>query len=278
MAQSINDALVYAPVTYPYRRWVAWALAILLHLALIGAVASWRLAPPSQESPPRPSLDVVLVGLPGEAPAQAEAIAAAAQQARGRDAEPSPRARAEAAAASTSAGGAESATPAAETLSGAAPQTAPAPALTDPLPPGSFAATREAASGEGGREARDLGPEASLAGEEDELGQLAAREAAEARYIAAWTRQVEAFGNRHYRLSPPLEGQLRIRVVVGREGQLRRIEVVQSSGHPELDQAALTTVRDAGPYPPFDGEMAGLDSLSITRVWRFGKGNDFGVP
>ncbi len=232
MAQSINDALVYAPVTYPYRRWVAWALAILLHLALIGAVASWRLAPPSQESPPRPSLDVVLVGLPGEAPAQAEAIAAAAQQARGRDAEPSPRARAEAAAASTSAGGAESATPAAETLSGAAPQTAPAPALTDPLPPGSFAATREAASGEGGREARDLGPEASLAGEEDELGQLAAREAAEARYIAAWTRQVEAFGNRHYRLSPPLEGQLRIRVVVGREGQLRRIEVVQSSPRP----------------------------------------------
>lgn len=276
--QPINDALVYAPVTHPYRRWVAWALAILLHLALIGAVASWRLAPPSQDTPPRPSLDVVLVGLTGEAPVQAEAIAAAAQQARGRDVEPSARARAEAAAASASTGGAERAAPAPETLSGAAPETAPAPALADPLPPGSFAAVSEAASGERGQEARDAGPEASLAGDEDELGQLAAREAAEARYIAAWTRQVEAFGNRHYPLSPSLEGQLRIRVVVGREGQLRRIEVVQSSGHPELDQAALTTVRDAGPYPPFDGEMAGLDSLSITRVWRFGKGNDFGVP
>ncbi|MBF8222562.1 energy transducer TonB [Halomonas sp. 328] len=278
MAQPINDALVYAPVTHPYRRWVAWALAILLHLVLIGAVASWRLAPTPPEAPPRPSLDVVLVGLPGEAPEQAEAIAAAAQQARGRDAEPAPRARAQAAAASASAGGAERAAPAPETLSGSAPDAAPAPARAEPLPPGSFAAVSEAAGGERGRQARDTGPEASLAGEEDELGQLAAREAAEARYIAAWTRQVEAFGNRHYRLSPALEGQLRIRVVVGREGQLRQIEVVQSSGHPELDQAALTTVRDAGPYPPFDGEMAGLDSLSITRVWRFGKGNDFGVP
>lgn len=278
MAQPINDALVYAPVTHPYRRWVAWALAILLHLALIGAVASWRLAPVPPEASPRPSLDVVLVGLSGEAPAQAEAIAEAAQQARGRDADPAPRARSQAAAARASAGGVEPATPAPETLSGAAPEAAPAPARVDPLPPGSVVALSEAASGEDGREARDAGPEASLAGEEDELGQLAAREAAEARYIAAWARQVEAFGNRHYPLSPSLEGQLRIRVVVGREGQLRQIEVVQSSGHPELDQAALTTVRDAGPYPPFDGEMAGLDSLSITRVWRFGKGNDFGAP
>ncbi|WP_444678852.1 energy transducer TonB [Halomonas sp. E19] len=76
---------------------------------------------------------------------------------------------------------------------------------------------------------------------------------------------------------PHLHGQLRIRVVIGRDGQLRQAEVVQSSGHPELDQAALATVHGAGPYRPFDSGMGELDSLSITRIWRFGQGNHFGV-
>ncbi|GAB2788135.1 hypothetical protein GCM10027040_12900 [Halomonas shantousis] len=111
----------------------------------------------------------------------------------------------------------------------------------------------------------------------DEPPRSAARQAAEARYIADWTRRVEQYGNLHYPAPSHLEGQLRIRVVIGRQGQVREAEVVHSSGYPELDQAALDTVRGAAPYRPFDAGLEGRDSLEITRIWRFGKGNNFGV-
>ncbi|MGB8714108.1 MAG: TonB family protein, partial [Onishia taeanensis] len=107
--------------------------------------------------------------------------------------------------------------------------------------------------------------------------QQAAREAAEARYVDAWTRRVQDYGNRFYPAPPDLDGQLKVRVVIDHQGQLLQAEVVQSSGHPELDQAALDTIRGAAPYRPFDRGMAGLDRLSISRIWRFGTGNDFGV-
>ena len=53
--------------------------------------------------------------------------------------------------------------------------------------------------------------------------------------------------------------------------------MIQSSGHPELDRAALDTVHGAAPYRPFDAGMGELDSLSISRICRFGEGNDYGV-
>ncbi|QTF92737.1 MAG: hypothetical protein J5F18_00970, partial [Halomonas sp. BM-2019] len=80
MSWSASDPILYAPVTRPYRRWLALSLALLLHLALIGVVASWQFAAPPAE---RSSLDVVLVTRPSEAPVDAEAIAEAAQQAAG---------------------------------------------------------------------------------------------------------------------------------------------------------------------------------------------------
>ena len=107
--------------------------------------------------------------------------------------------------------------------------------------------------------------------------QQAAREAAEARYVDGWTRRVQNYGNRFYSAPPDLDGQLKVRVVIDHRGRLLQAEVVQSSGHPELDQAALDTIRGAAPYRPFDSGMAGLDRLSISRIWRFGTGNDFGV-
>ncbi|WP_162500926.1 TonB family protein, partial [Modicisalibacter coralii] len=126
---------------------------------------------------------------------------------------------------------------------------------------------------------RERGFEATPAGggEAGDASQRGARQAAEARYIEDWTRRVETYGNRFYPAPPELDGQLRIRVVIGRDGQLREAEVIQSSGEPELDQSALDTVRGAAPYRPFDSGMGSRDSLTITRVWRYGKGNNFGV-
>ncbi|QTF92736.1 TonB family protein, partial [Halomonas sp. BM-2019] len=127
------------------------------------------------------------------------------------------------------------------------------------------------------RSIREQGLSPEAAGPAGEGAQPPAQRAAEARYIDDWTRRVEDYGNRVHPAPRHLQGQLRIRVVIGADGGLRQAEVIQSSGHAELDQAALDTVHGAAPYRPFDADMGNLDSLSITRVWRFGKGNHYGV-
>ncbi|MFC3283831.1 energy transducer TonB [Litchfieldella rifensis] len=296
MALSITDPIHYSPVTRPHRRWLAWALSVLLHVLLIGGVAHWRFAP----APPveRTSLDVELVTRPAVAPEAAAAIAALNQQASGDEADVPPAERA-AASHETPAvavpddviGRVAEAEPVVTEPQEPAADEAPSVPEPDgalPSPPASQANGAPAASVPRAR-GRDLlaqatssirgqGFETRHAGPLDEdPSRRAARQAAEARYIDQWTRRVEDYGNRVYPAPAHLSGQLRIRVVIGREGQLLQAEVVQSSGHSELDQAALDTVHGAAPYRPFDRGMAGLDSLSISRVWRFGNGNNFGV-
>ena len=306
MAVTISDPIRYAPVTRSYRRWLALSAALLLHLALIGVVASFRFAPAPAE---RSSLDVVLVTQPAEVPVEADSMAEADQQAAGAPAEEAP---------------AESRAAAMEEMAVLeAPDSAVDPATTaeperatrsetEPAPveeaPASAEVTREesavpepresapqaselpsapaaAAPSASGRDLlaqatssiREQGLAPSVEGPAADSQRPAAQRAAEARYIDDWTRRVEDYGNRVHPAPRHLDGQLRIRVVIGRDGQLRQAEVVQSSGHTELDQAALDTVHGAGPYRPFDSGMGELDSLSITRVWRFGQGNHFGV-
>ncbi|MBA2777912.1 TonB family protein [Billgrantia kenyensis] len=306
MVASISDPIHYAPVTRPYRRWLALSAALLLHLLIIGVVASWQLSPAPAE---RTSLDVVLVTRPAEAPSEAEAIAEADQQAAGEptEAEPAeqraaaldelpvletpdsavdPATPSEAETAEQSDAPLESsleAPPEAEQAS--EPQPLEEPRESAPQASEAPSAPTAAASSASGRDLlaqatssiRQQGLDASLAGSSDESPRTAAQRAAEARYIDDWTRRVEDYGNRVHPAPSHLHGQLRIRVVIGRDGQLRQAEVIQSSGHAELDQAALDTVHGAGPYRPFDSTMGDLDSLSITRVWRFGQGNHFGV-
>ncbi|MFQ3788570.1 TonB family protein [Halomonas sp. A29] len=303
MAASISDSIHYAPVTRTYRRWLALSAALLLHLALIGVVASWQFAPAPAE---RTSLDVVLVTRPAEAPVEAEAIAEADQQAAGEQAEETPAERRAApldelpvlespesivepaTPADVETAERPTAEPAVEATaeSEQAREAAPAePRASEPQASESPPAPTAAAPSASGRDLlaqatssiRQQGLDAGLAGSADDSPRSAAQRAAEARYIDDWTRRVEDYGNRVHPAPSHLHGQLRIRVVIGRDGQLRQAEVVQSSGHTELDQAALDTVHGAGPYRPFDSTMGELDSLSISRVWRFGQGNHFGV-
>ncbi|WP_458525192.1 TonB family protein [Onishia taeanensis] len=265
----------HAPVSRGYRHAAAWALALGLHLILIALMAGVSLPTPPA-SAPASSLDVVLVSRPAAPPEQASAIAESAQQAARVEAPPSPDAAPpsgatpEPAARATEQADAPSPDPVATAEPAAV--VAPEPASEAPALSG-----RElAASATASLRERDFAmsePPAELADRE----QQAARAAAEARYVAAWTRRVQDFGNRFYPAPPDLDGQLKVRVVIDHQGKLLQVEVVQSSGHPELDQAALKTIRGAAPYRPFDSGMAGLDRLSISRVWRFGTGNDFGV-
>ena len=48
------------------------------------------------------------------------------------------------------------------------------------------------------------------------------------------------------------------------------VTVLESSGFPHLDRAAIKTVRDAAPYPPFPPALsAQVDKLGIVRTWQF---------
>lgn len=304
MSSPLGDPIQYAPVTRAYRHWLAWSLALLLHLVVIGVVASRQFAPAPVE---RTSIDVVLVSRPSTAAVEAAAIAEADQRAAGASGEQAPvEARAapmdELPELSAAEPEVDPATPAEtepaarsererereapESPAAERPREAQAAAEPrDAAPRSAEAAPTASAPSASGRDLlaqastsiREQGLAPEFAGEQPGAGRQAARQAAEARYIDDWTRRVEDYGNRVHPAPRHLEGQLRIRVVIGRDGQVRRAEVVQSSGHAELDQAALDTVHGAAPYRPFDRGMGHLDSLSITRVWRFGQGNHYGV-
>lgn len=104
-----------------------------------------------------------------------------------------------------------------------------------------------------------------------------AERSAEARYIADWTRATQRYIDSAGRIPPGLDGRLVISVTVGRDGGLRDLRVVQSSGKPELDRIALDIVRASGSFRPFDRELGNRNELSFTRSWLIGQGSLFGV-
>jgi len=63
------------------------------------------------------------------------------------------------------------------------------------------------------------------------------------------------------------EGEVVVRMVVARKGQLVSARVLQSSGYSVLDESALQLVRDAGPLPP--PPNAGDGELEITVPVRY---------
>lgn len=52
-----------------------------------------------------------------------------------------------------------------------------------------------------------------------------------------------------------VEGKLKVLFTLTRNGDMERIRILASSGHPVLDQEALRAVRAASPFPPFPGHM-----------------------
>ena len=74
--------------------------------------------------------------------------------------------------------------------------------------------------------------------------------------------QVLAWIERHKRYPPRasdrrLEGEAVVALTLDRRGQLRRVELIQSSGHGLLDEAALEAVQRADPFPrPETGEWS----------------------
>ncbi|HET8818861.1 MAG TPA: energy transducer TonB, partial [Xanthomonadaceae bacterium] len=98
------------------------------------------------------------------------------------------------------------------------------------------------------------------------------REYEYASYLRAWVDRVERIGNLNYpdeARRRRLQGQVVISVAIRRDGSVERAEVVDSSGQPLLDQAALRIVTLAEPYPPLPETAEEVDILHVTRTWQF---------
>jgi protein TonB len=99
------------------------------------------------------------------------------------------------------------------------------------------------------------------------------RESDVAVYLEAWKRRVERVGTLNF----PNEARRRgmsgspvVEVALAADGRLIEAQVRRSSGHPELDQAAVAILRLAAPFEPFSRELAlRHDALRFAYEWQF---------
>jgi len=97
-----------------------------------------------------------------------------------------------------------------------------------------------------------------------------------ASYMRAWVARVERIGNLNYpdeARRRNLHGQLVMTVAMRRDGSIERIDIIQPSGYPILDDAAQRIVRLGEPFAPLPETQDGTDILHITRTWQFLPGN-----
>ncbi len=101
------------------------------------------------------------------------------------------------------------------------------------------------------------------------------REYVYAAYMRGWVDRIERVGNLNYPEAARernLHGELEMTVTLNRDGTIKAIDIIRSSGEPLLDTAAERIVRLAGPFPRVPGKD-GVDELYITRTWQFLPGN-----
>ena len=102
------------------------------------------------------------------------------------------------------------------------------------------------------------------------LGSVASRRALDADYLRRWVDRVQNFGNAALANVGSANGDVRLLVVVDRLGILLNVTILESSGFPHLDRAAIKSVQDAAPYPAFPPALsAQVDKLEIVRTWQF---------
>jgi periplasmic protein TonB len=98
----------------------------------------------------------------------------------------------------------------------------------------------------------------------------------EALYLRQWEERVERIGNLNYpeeARRQNLGGRLRLLVVIHADGSIREAQLLTSSGHRLLDDAAIRILNLASPFAPLpESVRAEADVLEIIRTWQFGDG------
>ena len=64
------------------------------------------------------------------------------------------------------------------------------------------------------------------------------------------------------------QGNLRLKFVIKRDGNLKEIKLLRSSGYPILDNEAITAIRSAAPYNPFPKNLK-QESISIVANFEY---------
>ena len=86
----------------------------------------------------------------------------------------------------------------------------------------------------------------------------------EHQYWALVRRRIET--QKHYprrALMRGLEGTVQIRFTLNQDGTLAELSVRNGSSHPSLDDAALSAVRAAAPFPPLPESVAANRPLEL---------------
>lgn len=107
------------------------------------------------------------------------------------------------------------------------------------------------------------------------LTSLSTASSSDAFYLNSWRRKIESIGNLNYPSEArrrKLYGSLRLMVAILPDGALREVQLLETSGHKVLDDAAIRIVRLAAPFAPFSDELRRTtDVLEIIRTWQFRK-------
>jgi protein TonB len=121
----------------------------------------------------------------------------------------------------------------------------------------------------------DDGVELRMRGEAMQQLWIAAdtRESDVAVYLDSWRRKIERVGTMNFpdiARRQKLSGTPVIEVTIGSDGKLLQTVVRRSSGHPEIDEAAMRILKLAAPFDPFSGELgAKHDEIRIAYEWQF---------
>jgi periplasmic protein TonB len=99
------------------------------------------------------------------------------------------------------------------------------------------------------------------------------RESDVAVYLDSWRRKIERVGTMNFpdvARRPKLSGTPVIEVTISADGKLLKTVVRRSSGHAEIDEAAMRILKLAAPYDPFPSELSSKhDEIRIAYEWQF---------
>ena len=107
------------------------------------------------------------------------------------------------------------------------------------------------------------------------------RESDVAVYLDNWRRKIERVGTINFPNAArreKLSGTPVIEVTIGSDGKLLQTVVRRSSGHAEIDEAAMRILKLAAPFDPFPRELtAKHDEIRIAYEWQFLEGASQGA-
>jgi periplasmic protein TonB len=121
----------------------------------------------------------------------------------------------------------------------------------------------------------DDGIELRLRGEAKHELWIAAdtRESDVAVYLDSWRRKIERVGTMNFpnvARRDKLSGTPVIEVTIGADGKLLQTIVRRSSGHAEIDEAAMRILKLAAPFDPFPSDLSAKhDQIRIAYEWQF---------